>query len=134
MELEAELRAAVEHDERMGLKGAWLRNIKTILDTIATLRSDNERLKRERDEARYLENSKEQANKRLGIILDAVNTRAQAAEAERDTLLAQVGRLREIISRYGNRMRMSYAPAHLQQDIDDAFTAETRAALTKEPS
>jgi len=73
---------------------------------LATLRADNERLGRERDDykADYLRRHKD-----VGDMME----RAIAAEAERDTLLAQVGRLTEALQ---------------------TLSREMRAALTKEPS
>lgn len=148
MELEAELRAAVEHDERMGLKGAWLRNIKILLDTLATLRSDNERLGRERD-------SEHQLRIRLEIQRDEANAygdeeakRAQSAEAERDTLLAQVEMMRSALEPFAWVGQWLFArdlpddtpivtiqglgkDVHLTRGM---FKAAHTAALTKEPS
>jgi len=40
-------------------------------------------------------------------------------------LEAEIERLREIVRRYGDKMRMSFAPAHLQQSIDTALSVIT---------
>lgn len=142
MELEAELRAASQDlteaniivDNLVAIVDANVKRAEAAEAELATLRADNERLVRERDEARWERDISQKCFQDVTKSSLDWMERAIAAEAERYTLLAQVERLREIVVRYGDRMRMSYAPTHLQQDIDEAFAAEASTALSKEPS
>jgi len=94
---------------------------------LATLRADNERLGRERDEwrdAAFLSDCEAYS----GLPMEDALTRVEAAEAERDTLLAQVEKMRGVLTEIAE-----------SDDIDNALDPErnkrlARAALTKEPS
>lgn len=95
VELEAELRAGLDSPDGLWWKvgGRLLRVdppelIRYLLDTIVTLRSDNERLGRERDAD--IDALHGTFSKPIAVLQE----RVAAAEAERDTLLAQVAKMR----------------------------------------
>ena len=135
VELEAELRAGLDSPDGLWWKvGDRLLRVdppelvRYLLDTIAALRADNERLGRERDEARARIEELDDAGRQIANMLGGVGDQLEAAEAERDTLLAQVEKMRGVLTEIAE-----------SDDIDNALDPErnkrlARAALTKEPS
>lgn len=92
----------------------WLRQfVRAVLTLPAAIRGletlvgDQQRLLEEADDVTLAERQRADA--------------AVATSCEKDALVA---RLREIVRRYGDPVRMATAPAYLQQEIDDALSPE----------
>ena len=110
---------------------------------LATLRADNERLGRERDEwrdAAFLSDCEAYS----GLPMEDALTRVEAAEAERDTLLAQVEALKVDLENRAEWHRCSCPEPCDDYGVfpggcagryrEDYRALIARAALTKEPS
>lgn len=116
-------------------------NIATILNALATLRADNERLGRERDEARARIKELDDAGRQIANMLGSIGDQLEAAGAERDTLLAQVEKMREALEEIATRDVHPYIQIGDDPNecgptimIDGQYAKIARAALTKEPS
>ncbi len=60
-------------------------------------------------------------------VVETLHADLAASREQAEKLALEVERLREALAKYGDRVRMSMAPAHLQQEIDRAL-AEYREA------
>lgn len=102
---------------------------------LATLRSDNERLGRERDSEHQLRIRLEIQRDEANVYGDEEAKRANVAEAERDTLLAQVEMMRKAL---GACRPILQALIDTENNVDtwgiNQCLAAVDAVLTKEPS
>lgn len=171
MELEAELRAASQalieaNINLVAIVDANVKRAESAEAELATLRSDNERLGRERDEReiehraqiadmseRFRAVNIERVIEQYGQDIFELVARVAAATVERDTLIAQVEKMRgdeatadrllSALWRYGNLHTVkgviypeTGSHADTLKAADDYLyqKAIARAALTKEPS